>query len=123
MTERTLTLSIKKNDQLSLEELRKTVTTAWQTGKYQGEYRAYSSPEQLFRIFTPARWGVLETLQQQSSSIGLRSLARLLQRDPTAVLRDLTALAEENIIEKDETGKWLCPFQIIHTDFTLYHAA
>ena len=123
MTRRTLTISIQRDANATLEGLRNAFTSAWESGTYQGEQRIYGSPEQLFRVFTPARWGVLEALQAQAFPIGVRPLARLLDRDPTAVLRDLNGLAAESVVEQDENGKWLCPFSEIHTDFALIRAA
>lgn len=120
--ERTLTIKLERDASASLDAMRDAVKAAFKKGTYQGEYRVYSTPEQLFRVFTPARWNVLDELQKHDSPIGVRPLAGLLDRDPTAVLRDLKALAEEGIVEQDARGKWMCPFSVIHTDFTLEHA-
>jgi len=123
MTSRTLTIRIERDASAALDAMASTVSAAWKTGAYQGEFRVYGKPEQLFRVFTPVRWGLLEALQKLSAPIGLRPLARLVARDPSSVLRDLNALAEEDVVEKDAEGKWLCPFAAIHTDFTLARAA
>jgi predicted transcriptional regulator len=123
MMNRTLTIKIQKDTYAELDAMGESFIKAWNTEEYQGEYRVYSSPEQLFRVLTPLRWSILDALQKQKEWIGLRPLSRLLERDPTAVLRDLTALAEEGIVEKDASGKWICPFSVIHTDFTIEHAA
>ena len=123
MTRRTLTISIQRDANTALEGLRSAFSSAWNSGTYQGEQRVYGSPEQLFRVFTPARWGVLEALQAQPAAIGVRPLARQLSRDPTAVLRDLNGLAAEGVVEQDDNGKWLCPFSEIRTDFALIRAA
>jgi predicted transcriptional regulator len=121
--DRTLTIKIESNTSKALEEMKQRVFSAWNTGEYQGEHRTYSTPSQLFKVFTPLRWDIINVLQSQSDWIGLRALARLLSRDPTALLRDLSALSEEGIVEKNDAGKWICPFSSIHADFTLEHAA
>jgi predicted transcriptional regulator len=120
---RTLTIKIENNASEALEQMAKRVCAAWNTGEYQGEQKVYSSPAQLFEVFTPLRWDIINMLQAQKGWIGLRALARLLHRDPTAIIRDLKVLVEEGIIEKNDEGKLLCPFDVIHADFTIRHAA
>ena len=59
---RTATIVIRK-PQASLAALRSGLMTAWKTGAYQGEHFEFESPAALFRIITPKRWELIETLQ------------------------------------------------------------
>ena len=123
MTKRTLTIRLEPDDATALNLLATQFASAWNSKTYQGEFLSYATAEQLFRVISPARWGVLQALQRETAPIGLRPLARKLQRDPSAVLRDLTLLESEGIIQQTESGSWLSPFSEIRTEFSLAHAA
>lgn len=115
---RTLTIHIEPDTEAALERAGRQFTDAWQSGEYAGEHLSFESPAALFRLLTPARWGVLETLQQ-AGHCGLRELARLLERDASAVHRDIVALIERGLVEKDEEGKLFVPFGRIHAEIDL----
>lgn len=80
---------------------------------YQGEFRSFSSLAQLFGLFTPKRWELLEKLQALGPS-SLRGLARELGRDVKRVHEDAARLLEEGIIERDADKKLFVPFERIH---------
>ncbi len=119
---RTLTIRIEADAMAALERAGKQFTQAWDTGRYAGEFMSFESPASLFRLLTPARWGVLEGLQK-AGPCGLRPLARLLERDASAVHRDVAALLERGLIERDADGLLFVPFSRIHTEFDLAKAA
>lgn len=95
---------------------------AWKTGKYQGEHFGFESPAALFRAITPKRWELLGRLQQ-TGPLGIRALARELERDFRRVHDDVTALLEIRLIEKTEDGMVWLPFREIRTDFVMKSAA
>ena len=115
---RTLNIRIEPNTTDALERAGRQFAKAWQAGKYSGEHLSFESPAALFRLLTPARWGVLEALQK-AGHCGLRELARQLGRDASAVHRDVSALAARGLIEKDESGKLFVPFGRIHAEIHL----
>ena len=115
---RTLIIHIEPDTAGALERAGRRFAEAWQSGAYAGEYLSFESPAALFRLLTPARWGVLEALQK-SGPCGLRELARLLRRDASAVHRDIAALAERGLVEKDGHGKLFVPFGRIHAEIDL----
>jgi predicted transcriptional regulator len=119
---RTLTIKIQPDAMAALEQAGQQFTQAWDSGTYAGEYMSFESPASLFRLLTPARWSVLEELQRTGPS-SLRGLARQLGRDASAVHRDVAALAERGLIEKDADGQLFVPYGRIHTEFDLAKAA
>jgi predicted transcriptional regulator len=119
---RTLTIRIDTDAMAALENAGKQFTEAWQQGNYAGETLSFESPAVLFRVLTPARWGVLTALQK-AGHCGLRELARNIGRDPSAVLRDVAVLVERGLVEKDEAGLLFVPFSRIHMEFDLARAA
>jgi predicted transcriptional regulator len=78
----------------------------------------FSSPTQLFSVISPKRWELIEHLQKLGPS-SIRGLARSLERDVRRVHDDVAALIEWGIIERDDNGKVLVPFDVIHADFDL----
>lgn len=119
---RTLTIRIEPGAMNALERAGRQFTEAWQLGNYVGETMSFESPTALFRFLTPARWGVLAALQK-AGHCGLRELARRIERDASAVLRDVAALSERGLVEKDEAGQLYVPFSLIHAEFDLAQAA
>ncbi len=105
-----------------MREAAKRVTHIWKTGEPQGAHFTFSTAEQLFKTMTPKRWALLEKLQAVGS-VSLRGLARELGRDVKRVHGDATVLREVGLIERDEAGKWIVPYRIIHIDFDLEAAA
>ncbi len=119
---RTLTIKIRADALAALTQAGQQFIQSWETGAYAGEVMSFESPASLFRLLTPARWGVLDALLKENHC-GLRELARRLERDPSAVHRDVTALLERGLIEKDEKNQLFVPFDSIHTEFDLAKAA
>lgn len=119
---RTLTIRIQPDALAALEQAGQQFTKAWDAKKYVGEFMSFESPTTLFRLLTPARWGVLDTLQR-AGHCGVRELARRLGRDASAVHRDIAALIDRGLIEKDENGKLFVPFGHIHAEFDLAKVA
>ncbi len=78
----------------------------------------FSSPAQLFSVLSPKRWDLIEHLQKIGPS-SVRGLARMLGRDIRRVHDDVSALIEWGLIERDEDGKVLVPYDVIHADFNL----
>lgn len=118
---RMLTISLQDSTS-ALHGMRDSFVRAWHTGEYQGEVLSYATPEQLFSIFTPQRWGLIAYLQRQSKPISVQELACRLKRDPNQVLADVETLLAEGVLEQGEDGVSI-PYLEIHTDFTLRKAA
>lgn len=106
----------------SLNRLREGFVAAWRGSSYGGEHFEFESPAALFRVLTPKRWELVETLQG-CGPVGVRELARRLGRDVKRVHEDAHALIEVGLVEKDAAGKLLVPFGEIRADFVLRPAA
>lgn len=115
---RTARLRIRREHEAVALEMRQRFVKAWTTGQYQGECFDFESPAALFRVLTPKRWALLETLQARGA-MGVRALARVIERDVRRVHDDVCALLEVGLIEKDREGKLTVPFEEIHADFVL----
>jgi predicted transcriptional regulator len=115
---RTVTLRIRRAHVAVAREIRQRFVKACKTGQYQGEYCDFESPAALFRVLTPKRWALLETLQARGA-MGVRALARVIERDVRRVHDDVRMLLEVGLIEKDRDGKLTVPFEEIHADLVL----
>jgi len=119
---RTATIRIERNDPSAMTDARRQFLDAWSRGDYQGEVFSFESPTALFRVLTPKRWELLERLQCDGP-LGIRALARALERDVKRVHEDAQTLLEVGLIEKDADGKLVVPFERIHAEFDLAKVA
>ena len=85
-------------------------------GTAQGEHISFASLDLMHRVLTPNRWGVLKAMMGRGE-IGVRELARTLDRDVKAVHTDVTALADAGVIERTESGAVVFPFDAIRVNF------
>jgi predicted transcriptional regulator len=86
-----MTIVIERDEHAALARMKAGFVRAAKSGRYQGEFRSFESPAALFRVLTPARWTLMERLQEIGPS-SLRGLARALGRDVKAAHRDVSAL-------------------------------
>jgi predicted transcriptional regulator len=82
----------------------------------------FSSATQLFSVFTSKRFELIEQLQKIGPS-SVRGLARAVERDVRRVHDDVMVLIEWGIVTRNEAGKVLVPFDVIHAGFDLRAAA
>jgi predicted transcriptional regulator len=101
----------------SLEAGLKRFEHTWKTGSRQGEYVTFESVEGMHRALTPNRWHLLHVLQQEGP-LGIRELARTLERDVKNVHSDVAKLKELGLVEDTEGGVWV-PFDEIRAEFTM----
>lgn len=92
------------------------------SGKPQGDFISFPSAEDLWKALTPNRWTILKTLAGQGP-VGIRELARQLDRDVKGVHTDTQALVTSGILEKADDGKVEFPYDAVHVDFTINRAA
>jgi len=85
------------------------------TGKYQGESLNFESPAAFFGQLTEKRWEMVREMMG-SGRVGVRELARRLERDVKRVHEDAQVLVNLGLLEKDDSGALCCPFDDIHVD-------
>ena len=120
MEKRTLTITLQADWKTALRAAGK----AAQKDTYQGETLNFQSPNAFFSRLTERRWTILNTLQQ-GGMMGVRELARQVERDVKRVHEDAQILVELGLIERDAAGALYCPYADIHVDMhiTPKHAA
>lgn len=88
-------------------------------GKYAGQARiTFRSAESMARVLTPTRWGIVQTLTG-AGPLGVRELARRVERDVKGVHTDANALVTAGIVDRTEDGKYLFPFDRVKVRFDL----
>jgi predicted transcriptional regulator len=83
---------------------------------YQGETLNFETPGVFFGKLTERRWGIIHALQVDGGEVGVRELARRLNRDPSRVHADAGVLLELGLIERTPRGSLRCPYDDIHVD-------
>jgi predicted transcriptional regulator len=83
-----------------------------------GEHISFASLDLMHRVLTPNRWDVLKTLMGRGE-IGVRELARMLDRDVKAVHSDVTALTDAGVISRTESGAVVFPYDAVRVDFVV----
>jgi len=119
---RTATIKIQRDDDATLAEGADAFVKAWRTGKSDGDRFTFSSPAHLFSVLPPKRWELIERLQALGPS-SLRGLGRALGRDVKRLHEDVAVLLEWGFVQRDDAGKLLVPYDVIHADFDLRAAA
>jgi predicted transcriptional regulator len=72
----------------------------------------FETMAQFGEVFTPKRWELVEALKQ-AGPLTIYGLAKLLQRHYRNVYRDVAALTDWMVIEKDEQGRVHVPWDEI----------
>jgi len=82
----------------------------------------FESLPQFIEIFTPKRWELIAALKQTGPS-SIYALAKNLRRHYRNVHKDVTALTEWMVLEKDEQGRVFVPWDEIDVRLPLLKAA
>lgn len=82
----------------------------------------FESLPQFIEIFTPKRWELIAALKQTGPS-SIYALAKKLSRHYRNVHKDVTALTEWMVLEKDEQGRVFVPWDEIDVRLPLLKAA
>ena len=106
----------------SLAESAARAVTAMQTGKPQGRYLSFETPERLLSTLSGHRLAVLCALLG-GEPVGVRELARRLGRDVRGVHNDTQRLVAAGVVEKRADGKLHCAYVEIVCEFSLRQAA
>jgi predicted transcriptional regulator len=113
-----MTIRVRERDENYWARTRAAVGQAWATGEYQGEELSFATLDQLFSVFTPKRWELIEMLQK-TGPVSLRGLSRELHRDVKRVHQDVAVLLEEGVVERTADGKIEVPFALVRFRATI----
>ena len=117
-------IEVRSDTQAVLKEMRSDFKDAWNTGVASEPVTkiTFSTLAQMFSIFSAKRWELIEQLQKIGPS-SIRGLTRALGRDVRRVHDDVMVLIEWGIVEKNDDGKVLVPFDVIHIGVDIRAAA
>jgi predicted transcriptional regulator len=119
---RTLTITIRADWKAALRDVIAIARTGIEREVYMGETLNFETPSAFFSRLTPNRWTMLTTLQG-AAAVGVRELARRLNRDVKRVHEDAAALIDLGLVERGESGKLVCPYADIHVDMHVMRQA
>jgi predicted transcriptional regulator len=121
---KTALVEIRADSETVLREMGDRFIKAWDTGKSSNPIAtfSFSNASQLFAVFTPKRWELIQKLQELGPS-SIRGLTRALGRDVRRVHDDVAVLIDWGIVERDEAGKVFVPYDVIHIDAAVRAAA
>ena len=119
MTKRRLTITLGSDRRAALRQAGKAATAS----TYEGETLNFETPAAFFGRLTERRWGLVQALQHDGGTVGVRELARRLGRDVKRVHEDAAELVILGLVERTEVGALRCPFCDIHVDMHMATAA
>ncbi len=94
----------------------------WKTGKGEKAARiTFATPELLWKVLTAKRWQLLKAMCG-AGPLSIRETARRVGRDVKAVHTDVTALLNAGVLDRDQDGRVMFPFDSVKVEFLL-HAA
>ena len=109
---KTVTLSVASRDEFNRRAL------AAFADQSQGAHISFSSADLLWQTLTRKRWDLLR-MMTGAGSMTIREAARRVGRDVKAVHGDVRALLEAGVLDRDEGGLIVFPYDAIHVDFML----
>ncbi|MGT2477348.1 HVO_A0114 family putative DNA-binding protein [Paraburkholderia terrae] len=109
---RTVTLGVS-----SREEISARFVAAFK-GNAQGAHISFASHELLFQTLTPLRWSLIRAVIG-AGPLSIREIARRVARDVKGVHRDVHALLNVGILERNADGTIEFPYDVVHVDFVL----
>ena len=95
---------------------------SWKTGKPEKSARiSFATPELLWRVLTAKRWELLKALCG-AGPLSIREAARRVGRDVKAVHGDVTALLNAGVLDREEDGRIIFPYEAVKVEFMLLAA-
>ena len=104
---------------ISPDESMASFLQTWKSGKPERNTRiAFATPELLWQVLTAKRWELLKALCG-AGPMSIREAARRVERDVKAVHADIIALLTAGVIDRDEGGGIVFPFEAVKVEFLL----
>src|SRR5882672_3633545 len=90
---------------------------SWRAGKPERSARiGFATPELLWKVLTAKRWELLKVLCG-AGPVSIREAARRVGRDVKAVHSDVTALLNAGLLNREERGRIVFPFEAVKVEF------
>jgi predicted transcriptional regulator len=105
----------------SRDDVNRRVMSAF-GGKQQGAHISFASVDLLWKTLTRKRWELLKAMTGQGP-MTLREASRRVERDVKAVHADVHALLDAGVLDKQDDGRIVFPYDLVRVDFTLTNAA
>lgn len=90
---------------------------AWKSGQRREARISFASEELLWKVLSAKRWAILKAMTG-AGPLGLREIARRMERDVKAVHTDVHALLNAGLIQRSDDG-FLFPYDGMHVDLML----
>jgi len=114
---KTVILDVRSSNEAMADFIR-----VWKSGKGEKAARiSFATPELLWKVLTAKRWQLLKAMCG-AGPLSIREVARRVGRDVKAVHTDVTALLNAGVLDRDEEGRVIFPFDSVKVEFLL-HAA
>lgn len=114
---KTVTLDVRAPSE-SMEDF----VRAWKTRKPEKSARiSFATPELLWKVLTAKRWELLKAMCG-AGPMSIREAARRVGRDVKAVHSDITALLNAGVLDREEDGRIIFPFDAVKVEFLLQAA-
>lgn len=113
---RTVTIGV-----ATMSEVKQSLLEAF-NGRQQGEFISFQSAATLMATLTPKRWGIIQAMTGKGP-MSIRAVARRVARDVKAVHGDVQTLLLSGVLDKDNNGQVVFPYDAVHVDFTIGKAA
>lgn len=117
MDERILTIDIATTEQVKARMKAAFKGQADTTARH-----SFASVADMASTLTPNRWRIIEAMTG-AGALGVRELARRIDRDVKTVHTDAQALVLCGLLTKNDDGKLLFPFDAVRVVFELHAAA
>src|SRR5262245_11198137 len=96
---------------------------AWTSGTAdKSAHVGFASWELMHKVLSPKRLEIVRVMTG-AGPIGIREIARRVGRDFKGVHSDVRLLLDAGVIDKDERGRVVFPYDRIHVDFEIPAAA
>ena len=109
---KTLTLEVRPLKG-ALVEVASAVTSRW---AMRAARISFATPELLWQVLTAKRWEILRAMAG-AGPLGIREIARRVERDVKAVHADVHALLKAGILSKTPEGSMSFQYDAVHVDF------
>jgi len=87
-------------------------------GEDQGAFISFASVELLWKVVTPKRWEIIRAMTG-AGPLSIRAVSRRVARDVKSVHGDVQALLTAGLVERDDAGRIVFPYDAVHVDFVV----